>query len=298
MVIDKQFSKTSYDGTAHIATYSSLALGAQNGYVPKLGGTDGNKKFSEWVSAAPKMEKQIYAIPLYAPGFLDIVASGSTALELKKIWADIFSVHPKTITGLTSQIKMETADIQIGKSGALFLEDDIRVTQERSTLSYGYDERMGDSIGKFMDFCIRYTAGNENTQVPQITQVPGFAEKLKAGSWSLDMKAGTVLYVIMDPLNVKVEHAWLVGNVRNKEGGKWEGKFDIASGSTLKQLEVPCTSMAESGEYINAYAQEVVDKMGIFNVDPTVDMDVWANADEASVIEEAKGGFNAGEGFR
>ena len=301
--LDSQF----FDGGSeelygkHKTPRASLLYGQQNGYMPRLGGKTGADTYAEWVSNTPHMANQIIAIPLYAPGVLDMVTSESPVkLQLKKIWGDVFSVHCKTIGGLTGKLTMEKAEVQLDRSGSIFIEDDTKVTRERPSISYGYDERLGRSIGKFMDFMIENTAGHAATQIPAIASNSSFRAKMKGRPWSLDMKAGTVLYVEMDVINVNVVTAWLGSNIRNTEGGPRDGKFDIAGGRELVSFDIPVTSLVEMGDHIDVYAQTIVDNMGIFSKHPESSAVIWPDVNASKEMLESVGGtgFNSDAGYK
>lgn len=299
MVIEEQVIDKDFLGQTDAAPHLSLMYGAQNGYVPRLGGKDHGKTFAEWVSATPHVANQIIAIPLYAPGFFNVVAGPQQARELQKIWADVFSVHCKTITGLNSTLTTETAETQMGPSGSMFLEEDTKVTRERSQLSYGFDERLGRSIGNFLDFLIRNTAGHEHTQTPLIASNPKFRKYMKGRAWTSDMKSGVILYAEMDVINVNVIKAWLAGNVRNKKGGTIEGKYDISAGRELVTYDVDMMAFVESGEYIRRYAQHIVDRMNVFLTNPETDLPIFMNKDDANnMMNNPDGtGFNGDAGM-
>lgn len=286
------------------APYMTLTYGAQNGFMPRLGGIEGGKTFQEWVSSAPHVTNQVIAIPLYAPKLFDKLGeiglvSQDTVRGLKKIWADVFSVHCKSISGLNSTLNMETAEIQMGPSNSLFLEEDTKVTRERSSITYGFDDRIGKSIGKFLEFMILNTAGHEHTQSPIISHFRKFRENMKEEAWTPDFKSGTILYVELDPINTHVQDAWLAGNLRNKRAYTREGKRDITAGRELLQYDVEMTSFVEVGDYINVYAQHIVDRMKIFDKNPETDMKVWVNNDEANAMMTQPGGtgFNVDAGL-
>jgi len=282
MIIQSQIDNTPLPGRGHKVPSMDIGSGAQNGFMPRLGGVSNGKVYSEYVSAAPHIRNRIIAIPLSTPGFFSMVAQGADLRKLKKWWCDIMSVHCKSITGLQGKISLETAEVQLGPSGSLFLESGTKVTMERSQIVNAYDERLNKPFTDFFDWLVTSVEGHQHTQTPIIASIPEVRALMKDRPWSPDLKTGTILYVELDLMNVNVIDAWLAGNIAPKNGGDHEGGMDITASREAVTFDVPVTCLVETGDYINQYAQHVVDRMAVFTRNPTTDMKIFVNRDEAN----------------
>ena len=299
MLITEMVSARGFQGIES-GPKASLLYGAQNGFVPILGGKALDKEtiIEEYASASAYVTSDLIVIPLSTPAYFKEFGKEQERY-LRRVWIEIMSTLPTSIEGLTSTLTVENDTVAYGASGSLNMKEHTRVTKAESNIVNNYVERQGLAINEFLEFLIRYGVGNEYTQAPQIASVQGVRAKFKGKTRLQSYYTGSAIYAELDKMNVNVTKAFYAVAMRPQTGGEITAKRDQANAKEVTRYSVPIDAMVDSNDAIKAFAQMLVDKMSIFNVNASIstimpigktEVDLHT-ADTGSVISNT-GGMN------
>jgi len=281
MVLSEQKKGRGFDGILNNPS-ASLLYGAQSGYTPIFGGhaMDG-ATIEEWSSNTAYVTSDIIAIPLNSPKFF-LEFDTTQSKYLRKVWIDMMSILPTTIEGFNSTLTVENDTVEYGASASLVMKEYTRVTKATTDIVNTYVERQGMPINEFLEFLIRYGVGNEYTQVPEIASVQGVRAKFKGKTRLQDYYTGSALYMELDKMHVNVNKAWYAVAMRPETGGEVTAKRDLASANEVTRYTIPINAMVDTNAAIKAFAQIVLDKMTIFNLNASISTIVPVGVDEVN----------------
>lgn len=269
MVVQEQIAGRSFSGVDN-GPKASLLYGAQNGFAPILGGKALNgETIEEWASNSAYVTSDLIVIPLSTPAFFKEFGKDQEKY-LRRTWVEVMSTLPTTIEGLTSTLTVENDTVSYGASGNLVMKEHTKITKAESNIVNNYVERQGLPINEFLEFLIRYGVGNEYTQTPQIASVQGVRKKFKGKTRLQSYYTGSAMYVELDAMKVNVVKAYYAVAMRPQTGGEIVSKRDQASAKEITRYSVPIDAMTDSNDAIKAFAQLLVDKMSIFNVNASI----------------------------
>jgi len=251
----------------------NLAYGGQNGHMNAIGraGSDGTGNFSEWISNQAYVKQNIIPVVMEYPKAFDLMADS-------QMWIDtynaIMTLHPLTITGLTSGLTVEFAEHAVGGAGEM-QEEISKVSRARSTLNKTYKEKSGKSIQKFIDMVIRYLYSDPDMDKPLLfSGAAGIANPVKVsalsggGMYTPDYYTGTNLYIEPDISQQQVVDAWMVTNIMFKSNGDRTGKRDIHSARETTDLAIDFTGITMNNESVLRLADSVLKGLNVLNASP------------------------------
>jgi len=250
----------------------NLAYGGQNGHMNAIGraGPDGSGNFSEWISNQAYVKQNIIPVVMDYPKAFDLMADS-------QMWIDtynaIMTLHPLTITGLTSGLTVEFAEHAVGGAGEM-QEEITKVSRARSTLNKTYKEKSGKSIQKFIDMVIRYLYSDPDMEKPLLFSGaagitnPVEVAKLGAGMYTPEYFTGTNLYIEPDITQQQVVDAWMVTNIMFKGNGERTGKRDTHSARETMDLAIDFTGITMNNESVLRLADTVLKGLNVLNASP------------------------------
>jgi len=272
MLLKAQTPKVTLTGKASDFSTINLSYGAQQGFIPKLMGYDKDEDvvFDEWASNAAYVRNNVICIPLSAPGFLDRISEDvKVARRLKRMYADLFSVHPLTIDGLDSTITLEVASHKVGANEEQ--QEFVKNTRAKSVPVFTFQEKLGKPIQKFLDFLISYGIMDADTQSALVASIGENQEdkdkqrrSFRGNEYTPDFKTGSMIFIELDFLNVNVVDAWYLVNMAPLSSGERKGKRDLSASKELVQYSITMTGMQMVGEPIIKFAQNLIDNMNVF----------------------------------
>jgi len=250
----------------------NLAFGGQNGHMNAIGraGADGKGNYSEWISNQAYVKQNIIPVVMEYPKAFDLMADS-------QMWIDTYNalmtLHPLTISGLSSGLSVEFAEHAVGGAGEM-QEEISKVSRARSTLNKTYNDKAGKSIQKFIDMVIRYMYSDPDMEKPLLfSGAAGIAnpvdvKKLGAGMYTPDYYTGTNLYIEPDASQQQVVDAWLVTNIMFKSNGERTGKRDVHSAREMNELSIDFTGITMNNESVLRLADSVLKGLNVLNASP------------------------------
>ena len=240
----------------------NLEFGGQHGWSPRLGyiDTDG-KNYSEWISNAKYVSKNVIAVVLQTPRFFDYMPD---AQKWTKTLKSLLELHSKSIDGLQAGLSVEFAESAVGGAGEM-QEDVSNVTRARTTITHVFEEKVGKPINRFLTNWIRYGLMDPDTKHALIGTLPGFDSK---ELFTPDFYTATVLYFEPDVTGRTIVEAWLCTNMAPKSNGEVTGKRDLTAGGETKEMSIEFTSITMYNQAVRQLAQNILDGMTTIKTDP------------------------------
>jgi len=274
--------KSAYAGTSPV---SDLRYGGQNGYMAKIGrvGKDG-KNAEEWISNQAYVQRNIIPVVIRAPKFFNYMPEPKKWIETYKA---LIELHALTITGLNSGLTVETDEHAVGGAGEK-QEEVTNVLRTRSTINTTYKEKVGKSIIKFLDYCIRYGMMDPDTKKPLVANIMKNLDN-DGGIYTADFYTGTILFIEPDVTHTVVNDAWLCTNVFPKSNGERTGKRDINSAGETIDISIDWSSITMSNEVVMDMADKVLKNLTVLNTLPDTDMALPSSEIDANVASSEVG---------
>ena len=258
-----------------------LRYGGQWGLLPLIGGADGNKPIAEWMYEQSYQRMDVIPIVLQTPKMFDLLPNAAYWHEAIK---SIFEVHARTIDGLNASLTVNTGEHNLGVSGAT-VKEVTQVTREATNVTLGLDERTGLPFETLFDIWIRYGLDDPDAGHPLITRVGATADLPK--HWTAEWYSCTVLFIEPDRLRRKVNHAWLVSDLKPLSNPDIIGKKDKSAGRELKQLSIDFGGFAlpPTNKRVKQLAETVLGIIKPWEKDPE-DMLLPANEVVAGLVND------------
>ena len=262
------------------------------GYLPELAKVVNGQNYESWINGAAYLSRQIIPVVIRTPKAFDILAEKDLGDRLKKIWINMVTTAPLTITGFNRTLTAETTEHRIGAAGEMF-DEFTKVTRARTVVTTTYNERMAKPYNKFLDFIIRYLILDPDTQSPLITTLQLVDGALDKGElYTNDYFTGTIMGIEADVINKNVVETYIVANFAPKSAGESTARRDLGGSAEMAEYSIEWTGITTSGESARVYGQTTLDRMTIFKTSPDT-APLFINATEARVAnEKSDTGFN------
>lgn len=274
------------EGHALTGQVMNLIYGGQQGYMPRIGqvGTDG-KSYDEWISNQAYIKKNVIAVVIDYPKFMDFMPNPQKWIETYKA---LIEEHA-TIDGLSSGVTVETDEHAIGGGGE-FQEEPTDVKRARSSINYNFKEKANKSIQMFIDYCIRYGIMDPDTKKPLVMKYINDISQI-GGMYTPDYYSGTVLYIEPDTTHKVVVDAWLSTNQFFKSNGERTGRRDMKSAGETLDLSIEVSSITLNNANVKTFAQKILAGLTVINKIPDTDL-VLPVSEINSNVTAATPGYN------
>lgn len=228
-----------------------LKSGGQHGFMPD---------YASYISNAAYVRRNLICRLIEAPKGFDLLPDPAKWRETLKVLVEL---HPRTIEGLNAQLNVDVTSNPFGGAGEE-QEDPTDVKQARSTPSFGYVEKYGRPINAFFDAWIRELIMDPATKVPNVVT----RGQAKLIDLLPDFRGMTCMFIEPDPTHTKVDKAWLCTNMFPKTAGQVEGRRDLTTAGNQLEYTIEFTSIAQTGNGVNRYAQSLLDEMNLSGANP------------------------------
>ena len=269
----------------------NLEYGGQNGYIPSMAREIAGKQFEEWISNAAHVSTNIVPFVLRTPKIFDVLADKDLGAKLKRIYIDIFTIHPQSITGFNRTITVNTVEHRIGATEEM-QEEVVGSKKTRTQLTYVFEDKLGESISRFLAFLITYGVMDYRTQTALISTLETTEEFRKGNLYTPDYYSGTTLYVELDRVNVNVQNAYVGYNFFPKTTGELTNQRNLGEDLKMANLSVPCAGIYISDNQVKAYAQKYIEKVSILRTNPDIVNRVGVTTAEVDALTTKYGGYN------
>ena len=242
----------------------SYAEGRENAIVDlKYGGQMGfQPDYPSYLSNAAYVKRNLIPFLVQAPrGFKDLDNTNGKMVETLKA---LIELHPKSIEGLNSTLRVEWSETPFGGAGEM-QQDVTNVTRERSSPVFTWTEKYGKPINRFFDFWITGLLMDPNTKYPGVVMNN---VSQKPTDLLPDYIAATVLFVEPDPTHTKVVEAWLCTNMMPDTGGDNTGRRDLTASGETADYSITFSAITQVGHGVRAFGQQLLDKLRMTNVNP------------------------------
>ena len=209
-----------------------IRYGGQWGLLPRIGGVENDKPIHEWMHEQSYQRMDVIPIVLQTPKMFDLLPGSKDWHAAVKA---LFEVHARTIEGLNASLTVNTAEHNLGLSGAT-VKEVTQVTREATNVTVGLDERSGLPFETLLDVWIRYGLDDPDIGHPLITRVADPSKLPK--HWTAEWYSCTVLFIEPDRLRRRVMHAWLVSDLKPLSNPDIIGKKDKSAAREIKQLSI------------------------------------------------------------
>jgi len=272
---------------------SDLKYGGQFGLSEEIGFAEKDGTFSaNWMSNQAFISGQTIAVVLEAPEFFEFMPNKTVLVESLKA---LIELHAEKIDGLETTLTVETASHELNGSGAVVMDEVVRVTETRAEPTFTFREKLGRSIQRFLNLWIIYGIGDpHNRNIPRVTQLPGY--DANANPWNEAMSGATILFFETDITHTRVEAAWLAGGCKPTSDGGVTSRKDLTASGEMKEYSIKFTSLMDTTENAMVIAQTWLDALvrNNFNVDT---LPTFVNGVDADLRDDkAQAGFNLGSG--
>jgi hypothetical protein len=227
-----------------------LEFGAQNGWAPNI---------AEIVSNTLYVRRNLEARLLTAPlGFQYLNNPDKWIATLRAM----IETLPRTIEGFNKGLKVETSDVAIG-GGSEIQQDVLRVVRDRSSPSFGYADKYGKPMVRFLEQYILYLLGNPETHTPGIVTLAD-----KPSDYLSDLYSFSALFYETDPTKTHIVEAWLCTNMYPTNTGDIIGKRELNANQDINEFQVEFTAITQIGEGPRQLAQILLDEINYTNANP------------------------------
>ena len=269
----------------------NLEYGAQNGYIPSMAREIAGKQFEEWISNSAHISTDITAFCLRTPKIFDILENADLGKKLRSIYIDLFTVHPLSITGFNRTVTLSTIEHRIGATEEM-QEEVVGSKKTRTQLTYTFEEKLGESISRMIEFLLTYGIMDYRTRTALITTLKTGVELRKGNVYTPDYFTGTFLFVELDRINVNVQNAYIGYNFFPKTTGELTNQRNLGEDLKDNKLSVPCAGIYRSDSAVKAYAQEYIEKVTILRKNPDDISNIGITKAEADAVSSSTGGYN------
>lgn len=238
--------------------------GGQWGALPIVGGIDSGKSINEWMHEQKYQRRPFIPILISAPKMFDLLPNAEAWKSAVKA---MIEVHAKTITGIDTSLTVETAEADLGISGAKFKEY-VKVTRASTNIAITLEEKVGNPFEILLDVWIRYGMEDPELGAPLITRITS-KDKLPS-IWSPEWTTMTVLFIEPDVFLRKPVHSWLVSNQFPTSNPDIIGAKDKMASREFKNisLELGGFAIPHTNKRVKKLAQVVLNNLELWNKDP------------------------------
>jgi len=239
-----------HGGYAGMAPMIDLSAGGQFSY---------STNFKEIDSSQAYVRQNITAILLEAPLFIRYMPNPQEWIRTLKA---LVEERPLRIEGLNGTLETEWGEHAIG--GGEVIEENLRVTRQRSTPTYVYQDPYGAPIEQFLEAWQTIAIRSPDTGAPLINTFPNAPTELLHRLNSM-----TVLHFEADPAGKKVRRAWVNYLMKPKSNGNVIGGKDQNAALTMDETSVEWTSTAKYGNGPVQLAQNILNSINFLNANPS-----------------------------
>jgi hypothetical protein len=253
-----------------VAPVINLKYGAQNGFLPNIGGVDAannNKRVSAWISDSPYVRHNIIPVVLRVPRVFELL-DPSIRNDYIKTYISLLDSRMISISGLDTSLRVDTDGHMIGASGTAQFEVPVNVMQNTTGgIMYEYNEVMGASIQKFFTWFIKFAIGDTHTKVPLVAtkmlNLLGRSSDDSIGSMLYDPSFYTacVLYIEPDLTRKQVINAWLCDNMFPKNAGDKTGSFRQDKSGEKVGISIEFSALCIDTGPVEILAKSILDRM-------------------------------------
>lgn len=230
---------------------TNLARGGMHGWAPNLAEFHANQAF---------VTRPLIPIVLEAPRLFTLFPGPEKWIASFK---SMIELHSRQITGLKAGITNSFESHPVGGGGEE-QEEIVDSKRERSTPTHQYVEKVGRPIQILHEYWSRYAGMDPETKVALAATLAGE----EVTDLLADFTTATIMYIRPDVMHKNVDYAWICANMFPKSTGTIEGKRDLTSGQELLIHDIEYTSIAQVGNGVNAFAQQILDEINMTNADP------------------------------
>lgn len=231
-----------------------------NALDPKYGGQQGwAPNVAQFVSNQAHKSSQLICVMIEAPNFFKYVKGGQKYIETLKA---VMEVHSMSITGFTETLTVDTDQHAVGGAGAM-QQEVVNVTREQPTPTHAFVDKYGRPIQKLLEFWIRYGLMDPDSKHP-LAPIVGDNSIQDMGP---DMYSMTCLYFEPNVTFTGINRAWLVTNMYPTTTGDSNSERNLTSGSTILNLDIPFTGLAQVGYGVNKLALKILRDIRTLNAD-------------------------------
>ena len=261
------------DTTKYGTPASNLLKGGQWGYLPMLGGKDGDNVKHSWMADQAYIRRDVIPIVLQVPKGFELLPNSNYFI---KACIALFEKHARTIDGLDSSLTVNTGEHELGLEGGKYQEP-TNVTVAESNVSISLTEKYGQAVKNLLDVWVRYLIMDPQTKSPLISRYLKAGEKgalningvnLNNNVWSTEYYTMTVLFIEPDILNARVVNAWLVSNMFPKSVPNITGKKDKKADKEVEELSIEFGGFAlhSRNSHVRKLAQDILDKLKLYEL--------------------------------
>lgn len=238
--------------------------GGQWGALPVIGGVENGVAVNEWMHEQQYQRRDLIPIVLSVPKMFNLLPNADAWKQAVKA---MIEVHAKTIDGLNSSLTVDTAEHDLGLSGAKFREV-IGVTRESSNVSITVEEKDGNPFEILLDVWIRYGLEDPDLKAPLITRVANDEELPE--QFGPEWTTMSVLFIEPNALYRKVVHAWLVSNMFPTSNPDIIGKKDKSASREFKSMSIELGGFAipHTNKRVKKLADTVLANLELWKKDP------------------------------
>lgn len=240
----------------------NIAEGGQNGLHSRIGGSNLDGRFEEYLGYTPHTKGSIIPVMLSYPKFFNYMPNKEALIRNHK---SIMETRCKTIDGLTSTKEVQTGEVQLGNSTEV-IEMPLNVTIARSNITASLQDIANRMIQRYLDFYIDY--GIMHYAYKRPLAIHFVDDDVKKKPWLPDMYSFAMLYIEPDITYTIVQNAWMCAHMWPKGSGDNTGNKTETMERSLLEHSISFTSITSSDPHVHAYAQTVLDDMNILKTLP------------------------------
>jgi hypothetical protein len=281
-------------GDEEAAPMSNAIYGGQFGFSTEIGkiDTDGIRR-AEFISSQAHVPRDMIVYLIKYPLFFDLMPDPQF---LKDNWKAIIEEHSENITGIDTEVTVETEDNELGGSNSIYLDEVVGSVIARSQPVYEFTEKLGRPIGRFLKEYIMYGILDPYTRVALIGSIsPAAREYFKHNLYTIDFYSFMALYVEPDTTCSHVVDAALHIAAYPKNSGEGTMTKNKQTSKTIQKLSINMAGPCITGRGIHAFAQKRLDEQGVRNTEP-LEILPFEDVDPDISDAVAQTGFNSGNG--
>lgn len=218
--------------------------------------------YPDYISDTPHVRMPMIARVIETPrGFIHM----DNPARWNAAYVSLIERHPRTITGMTSTLSLETRETPFGAAGEM-IEAPSKMTRARSTPQFTWIDRYGRPITHFWNNYGLELLGDPDTQIPNVAT----RANVSVQDFLLDYIGGTILFFIPDRTFKHIDQAWLTTAFFPKDTFPTvEGTRDVTVGNDLQEISMSFAGVTQQGVGVNQFAKEILNTMSITNTNPS-----------------------------
>lgn len=227
---------------------------------PRYGGQFGySTDITNYINHEPYTQGQLTCFILqYPKGFDDLNDDNLMAQTLKAL----METGSKTIDGLRRTIQPEFGSTEIGGDGSIH-EVLVDAKMDRSEPTHTFIDRHNGAISRFWEFYFEMFGMNPKTKAPNI-----ITTGVKPAHMLPDYTHFIAIYIETDRTQLHVVDAYLSGHMFPKTMPQIEGRRDMNSPRSIREISIGFTSIQQTGYGVLKLAQQLVDRINYTGANP------------------------------